>query len=278
MFPVLVMVAAHSRFVLAVMPSRTTADLLTGMWLLLQQLGAVPRRLWWDNEAGIGRRGHLAAGVGEFCGTLATRLVQTRPFDPETKGVVERANRFLETSFLPARTFTCGADFSAQLAEWLVKANQRRVRSLGARPVDLLARDTAAMLPLPPVPPTTGWQVTTRLGRDYYVRLDANDYSTDPGVIGQLVTATADLHQVTLTAAGKLVGRHARCWDTATTITDPTHRDQAAALRAALLAPTPSAAEPTLHRDLGDYDRAFGLDPADLRPVDLTGALDGQVA
>lgn len=278
-FPVLVMVAAHSRFIVAVMlPSRTTADLLTGMWLLLGQLGAVPRRLLWDNEAGIGRRGRLAAGVGQFCGTLATRLVQTRPFDPETKGVVEHANQFLETSFLPGRTFTSGADFSAQLADWLAGANQRRVRALGARPVDLLAADTAAMLPLPPVPPATGWQVTTRLGRDYYVRLDANDYSVDPGVIGQLVTATADLHQVTITAAGRVVGRHARCWDTAATITDPDHRTRAAALRAALLSPAPAVAEHALGRDLGDYDRAFGLDPADLTPVDLTGVLDGQVA
>lgn len=277
-FPVLVMVAAHARFILAVMlPSRTTADLLTGMWLLLGQLGAVPRALWWDNEAGIGRRGHLASGVKEFCGTLATRLVQTRPFDPETKGVVERANQFLETSFLPGRTFTSGADFTSQLADWLTGANQRRVRSLGARPVDLLAADTAAMLPLPPVAPVTGWQVTTRLGRDYYVRLDANDYSADPVVIGQVVTATADLHQVTITTGDRVVGRHPRCWDTAVTITDPDHRTRAAALRAALRAPAPSPAEQALHRDLGDYDRAFGLDLADLTPVDLTSALDGQV-
>lgn len=278
-FPVLVMVAAHSRFITAVMlPSRTTADLLTGMWVLVQQLGAVPRRLLWDNEAGIGRRGHLAAGVAQFCGTLATRLVQARPYDPETKGVVERANQYLETSFLPGRTFTSGTDFTAQLTDWLPRANQRTVRALGARPVDLLAGDLAAMLALPPVPPATGWDLTTRLGRDYYVRVDGNDYSADPQVIGQMVRAVADLHEVTITAAGKVVGRHERCWDTATTITDPDHRAQAAALRAALLAPAPALGEQPLHRDLGDYDRAFGLDPADLAPVDLTGALDGQVA
>ncbi len=36
-------------------------------WSLLStQLGAVPRRLIWDNETGIGERNRLAAGVGEF--------------------------------------------------------------------------------------------------------------------------------------------------------------------------------------------------------------------
>lgn len=295
MFPVLVMVAAHSRFITAVMlPSRTTADLLTGMWLLLsQQLGAVPRRLLWDNEAGIGRRGHLAAGLAQFCGTLATRLVQARPFDSETKGVVERANDYLETSFLPGRTFTSGQDFSEQLQHWLTRANQRTVRSLNARPVDLLPVDQAAMLALPPVPPVTGWDVSTRLPRDYYVRLDGNDYSVEPAVIGQMVRARADLHQVTITAAGKVVGRHQRCWGTAAVISDPDHVQHAAELRAALLAPAVTGPgsgqheqglpEHGLHRDLSEYDRAFGIDPQSLIPEpvrldDLQEQVDGQVA
>lgn len=52
-FPAMVMVCSHSRFILARMiPSRT---LLAGMWALLEDLGAVPRRLVWDNETGIGR-------------------------------------------------------------------------------------------------------------------------------------------------------------------------------------------------------------------------------
>jgi hypothetical protein len=90
MLPVLVMVASFSKFITAVMiPSRTTADLLAGMWALLAgQLGAVPRRLIWDNEAGVGRRNHLAAGVGEFSGVLATRIHQLKAYDPESKGGV----------------------------------------------------------------------------------------------------------------------------------------------------------------------------------------------
>ena len=84
------------------LPSRTTPDLLAGIWLLLQQrLSAVPRRLVWDNEAGIGRGGRLAEGVAGFTGTLATKIVQLKPFDPESKGIVERVNGYLET--VPSR-------------------------------------------------------------------------------------------------------------------------------------------------------------------------------
>jgi transposase len=119
--PVLVMVASFSRCVTAMMiPTRTTSDLLAGTWSLLTgQLKAVPRRLLWDNESGIGRCGHLAEGVAAFTGMVATRIMQLRPFDPESKGIVERANRYLETSFLPGRTFASPADFNDQLAGWL---------------------------------------------------------------------------------------------------------------------------------------------------------------
>ncbi|MHB1969868.1 MAG: helix-turn-helix domain-containing protein, partial [Acidimicrobiales bacterium] len=105
LMPVLVMTLAHSRFILARMiPTRTTADLLLGTWELLSELGRVPRRLIWDNEGGIGKRGRLAEGVASFMGTLATRLVQLPAPDPESKGIIERRNGFFETSFLPGRT------------------------------------------------------------------------------------------------------------------------------------------------------------------------------
>lgn len=129
-------VAAFSRFITARMiPSRATPDLLAGMWsLLTSQLQAVPRRLIWDNEAGIGRRGRLAEGVSGFTGALGSRIVQLKPFDPESKGVVERANGYLETSFLPGRVFTSPGDFNDQLVQWLPRANARVLRSLHERP------------------------------------------------------------------------------------------------------------------------------------------------
>jgi len=264
--PVLVVVASFSRFITArMLPTRMTPDLLAGMWSLLSgQLAGVPRRLLWDNEAGIGRRSRLAEGVAGFTGTLATRLVQAKPFDPETKGIVERANGFLETSFMPGRSFASPTDFNTQLMDWLPVANQRRVRSLRARPVDLLEQDRAGMLPIPPVAPTLGHRVRVRLGRDYFVRVAGSDYSVDPVMIGRMVDAVGDLDAVTITGDGRRVGRHARSWVSAATAIDADHVKAAARLRAVFGQPRPSA-DP-LARDLSDYDRAFGI------------TIDGQVA
>lgn len=260
LFPVLVITAAHSRFMLARMiPTRKTEDLLLGSWELLQQLGRVPRRLIWDNETGIGRGKRRAEGVPAFIGTLATRLVLLPPKDPESKGIVERRNGFFETSFMPGRQFASPADFNAQFADWLAGANTRVVRTIKARPAELLPADLARMLPLPPVPLHLGWRNRIRLGRDYYVRLDTSDYSVDPTMIGRIVDVAADLDRVRVRAEGRIVADHARVWARGMTITDPTHKRTAAVLRSAFQAPRPTPSQ-DLSRDLGDYDRAFGLE------------------
>jgi transposase len=259
LLPVLVLVPAHSRYITGEMvPTRQTPDLLLGMWSLIEGFGRVPRRLLWDNESGIGQRNRLAHGVGEFCGTLATRLHQLKANDPESKGVVERRNGFFETSFMPGRSFESPADFNAQFTDWLEGANRRVVRTIKARPIDLVEADRAAMLALPPVPPRVGWFNTIRLGRDYYVRVDTNDYSVDPTAIGRQVTVTADLDRVQVRLGGHTVADHARVWARHMTVTDPAHVAIAHVLREQFARPRPHDDE--LARDLADYDRAFGID------------------
>jgi len=275
MLPVLVMMAAFSRFIAAVMlPSRQTMDLVAGMWQLLSgSFTAVPHELWWDNEAGIGRRGRLTEPVTALMGTLGSRMVQLKPYDPESKGIVERANRYLETSFLPGRTFESPLDFNAQLALWLPTANGRTVRVLAARPVDLLDADRDAMLTLPPVAPVVETVTAVRLGRDYYVRVAGNDYSVDPTAIGQLVEVRTTLAEVTVARSGRVLARHQRCWAARQTLTDPDHVQTAAQLRHQFQHRTGVTEPEHPVRDLADYDRAFG--------VDFTGTgtgTDGEVA
>ena len=258
LLPVLVITAAHSRYMVATMiPTRTTEDLLLGMWELIQRLGRVPRRLIWDNEGGIGRRGQPAQGVATFMGTLATKLVLLPPRDPESKGIVERRNGWFETSFLPGRTFASPQDFNEQLNAWLTLKNARVVRTTGVAPTHRLASDLAAMRPLPPTPLVLGWHQRVRLGRDYYVRVDSNDYSVDPSCIGRLVDVTADLERVRVRCEGRLVADHARHYARRLTVTDSAHVVVAARLRRAFQ--QPRTGEDALVRDLADYDRAFGL-------------------
>jgi transposase len=178
--PVLVMVTGYARWLSArLLPSRCAEDLFVGWWQLISQLGAVPRVLVWDGEGAVGQRRRrvtvLTEAAHSFRGVLGAKIVVCNPADPEAKGLVERANGHLETSFLPGRSFASPADFNAQLGDWLVLVNQRHRRVLGCAPADRIEADRAAMLPLPPVAPspagaarcgcrvitTCGWTPTT---------------------------------------------------------------------------------------------------------------------
>ena len=267
--PVLTMVCAYSRWLLGVLiPTRTAADLFAGWWQLIEGLGAVPKLLVWDGEGAIGRhrggRAGLTADCQAFRGTLAARVYVCQPRDPEAKGLVERFHDYLERSWLPGRTFASPADFNAQLAGWVATVNTRWRRHLECAPSDRIAADRAAMIALPPVAPATGWRRTARLPRDHYVRLDSNDYSVDPAVIGRRIEITADLARVRVTCDGQIVADHERAWARHQTITDPAHLAAARGLRAARrLAPVPGPADAEVeYRDLAVYDRLPGTGEA----------------
>jgi transposase len=270
MLPVLVMTLGFSRFLTATMiPSRQAGDILSGMWQLINGIGRVSRTLVWDRESAIGGTGRVSAPAAAFAGTLATTILLAPPRDPEFKGMVERNNGFLETSFLPGRIFTSPVDFNTQLEQWLERANARTVRSIQGRPVDLLETDYLSMLPLPPVVPPIGLNNRIRLGRDYYVRVDTVDYSVDPRVIGKFVDVIASAREVTVFCNGEVVARHVRSWAKHGVITDPAHQSIAVNLRKAFAAERKQrSAADRQHTDghvvalraLPDYDALFGGD------------------
>lgn len=268
-FPVLVMVSGYSRRIEAMMiPSRQGGDLTAGMWELLRRFEGCARELLWDRESAIGGTGKPTILAATFVGTLSTGLRIARAKDPETKGVVERANEYLETSFLPGRIFQSVQDFNEQLQTWLEKkANHRKVRSTGARPVERHLADRHAMLPLPAQAPAIGLRLRTRLARDYYVRVDGNDYSVDPRYIGRFIDVRATLTQVTMTCNGHPAGTHTRSLKRHLTVTDPGHVAIAANLRKRFQQQTRQS-RVRFHADghqvairaLADYDAMFGVD------------------
>jgi transposase len=262
--PVLTMVTGYSRWLAGVLiPSRQAEDLFAGWWQLIETLGAVPRVLVWDGEGAVGRwragRAELTGDCQAFRGTLGAKVIICRPADPEAKGLVERFHDYLERSFLPGREFASPADFNAQLQRWLAVANTRRRRVLGCSPAERVTADKQAMLTLPPVAPATGWRSFSRLARDHYIRLDSNDYSVHPGVIGRRVEITADLDRVTVSCEGRAVAGHERIWAHHQTLSDPAHVAAAKALRRERITIVRPPREADVQiRCLADYDAALG--------------------
>ena len=199
------------------------------------QLGAVPKALVWDKEGAVGRwrAGQAPADRGVQCvprdprrrAWSAARPIRSRRASSSGPTGTWRPRSCPAACSPPRRTSTPSSASGPRLV------NGRVRRALGCAPADRIAADRAAMLALPPVAPETGWRCRLRLPRDHYVRLDSNDYSVHPAVIGRRIEVVAGLDRVRAFCGGQLVADHERAWAWHQTITDPEHRAAAAALR-----------------------------------------------
>jgi hypothetical protein len=172
------------------------------------------------------------------------------PADPQAKGAVERLQGYMESNFEPGRHFANHLDFQLQLDVWFEKANARTHRTLRARPIDRLTEEHQVMRELPVEEPDVDRRWVTRVPADPHVRVDTNDYSLDPRLVGRRVEIRVSQRQVTTVAldTGELACSHERSFAKNRTIT---LLERARALR-----PDDTESEPLVEqRPLAVYDR-----------------------
>ncbi len=245
--------AAHAvTFTLA----KDVPGFLAGLLGALEKLGGVPEHLVFDNDTSIvaSRRGGVARlhlEVAALLGQLAVKPVVLKPATPTSKGQVERTIRFLETSFVPLRTFTGLGDLQVQHDTWAAEvAYTRHHRRIGAVVADAWATEKRWLRPLPDPLPDVSRQLETRVGKDCFVRVGNVDYSVPPGLAGRRVQLQVTLEKVVVQLEGTVIAEHERSWIPADVVMAPTHlrllrehRDARKALRAGDVdVPTPDLA------------------------------------
>ena len=195
--------------------------------------------------------------MARFCGVLGTRLIQARPYDPETN-LVERANGYLGTSFLPAASSAHRRTGTSSVPGWPI--GNITISPPPTQIPSALMADRTAMAQLPPIAPTVGTTLTTRLGRDYYVSVGGNAYSVHPEAIGRMITVTTALERITVRCADRVVADHQRLWGSSGWCGDPVHVAAAAVLRRAVRPPAhrrPPSRGRCRVADLSAYDAVF---------------------
>ena len=194
-------------------------------WLASREGSSIEQANGWTG------RGRLTDPAAVFAGMMDTEIELLEARDPETKGGVERMNRFFCNRSMPDRVFASPECFNTQLAAWLSMANARMSRSRRGRPAELVAADRVLMRGLPQAAPQVEVRNSVRTPRDYYVRLFSNDHSGEPTMIDRLVDEIASQDTVTVHREGVLIADHRRRWARQLTVTDPSHVTRAAALR-----------------------------------------------
>lgn len=206
--------------------SKEFADIAWGMRRCLLSLGALPGKLVWDREGAIAPRGRPTQDFLAFCGELSLGWVILDPGDAPAKGALERSHRFLHGNFEAGRRFANPLDFQDQLDRWCERINARVHRTTRALVAERLSEEQARMRALPQSMPDTDRRFVTRVNAQPYLRVDRNDYSLDPSLLGRRVevfVSQAEIRAIAL-GTGELAGSHARVFAGGLTFTDPAHQ------------------------------------------------------
>jgi transposase len=234
--------------------SKEPPDVLWAICRGVWRLGGLPELLVSDREGALhAGGGRPTEAYARLLGELAVGCLILEPRDAQAKGLIENRGRYLRTNFEPGRLFANELDCQHQLDRWCEQINARVHRTLRVRPLDRLAAERESLRPLPARRPDTDRRFVTRVAPDPHVRVDRNDYSLDPRLVGERVELRVTQREVLAAAlsTGELCARHRRVFAGGLTITAPEHSRALGELRAERRAREPDVET----RPLSRYDQ-----------------------
>ena len=226
-----VMVLTHSRHVFL----RFFLDMKGGTFLHAHQLafddfGGVPRVLLYDNLKSVvlERQGDVIRFNGSILDFARHYRFEPRPCNVargNEKGTVERAIRFIRTSFSPARTWRDLDDCNAQAKRWCrdVADKRRWVRDRTQSVAEAFAEERPRLLALPEVRAPVEDRRVVSVGKVPYARFDANEYSVPHERVRRKLVLLATPEQIRVLDGPEVVAVHPRSWGKGEVIENPAH-------------------------------------------------------
>jgi transposase len=209
--------------------TKTMGDFCPAFLGALERFGGVPQAGVFDNDSAIvatgsGRNAVLHNEVAALFGHLRMKPIILEKQRPESKGQVERTVGYLESSFLPLRSFESLEDLQDQHDTWAHdKAHSRYHRRVGARVVDAYNVERGYLAALPDPLPDTDYRFETRATKDLFIRVFDADYSIPPGLSGRRLSVRTSLSEVVVHLEGTEIARHARSYVPADVVLHPAH-------------------------------------------------------
>lgn len=206
------------------------ANLLRGHEDAFAFFGGLPRVALYDNPKNITleRIGDAIRFYPTFLDFAMHHRYEPRPVAVargNQKGRVERAIRYVRTSFWPAREWRDLDDLNRQALAWcLGEAADRKCQAdLSLTVREAFASEQGKLRPLPANPYPTDERVDTIARKTPYVRFDRNDYSIPHDRVGRTVTIVANLDRVRIIEGTEVIANHARSFDAHQQVEEPSH-------------------------------------------------------
>ena len=160
---------------------------------------------------GAGADAVFAPEMEAFAATLGFEFMAHRVNDPNRKSRIERPFFWVQTNFLPGRSFADLEDLNAQALRWCIEvANAKPKRALGQSPEAAYALEWPALRRLPAVLPPV-YEVLDRVVDLYgFVSVDTVRYSVPERLVGKTVTVYKHYERVDIQHRGAVVAGHDR--------------------------------------------------------------------
>jgi transposase len=160
---------------------------------------------------GAGAEAVIAPEMAAFAATLGFTFMAHRVGHSDRKGRIERVFHWIESGFLPGRSFADFDDLNAQALRWCIEvANTKLKRALGCSPEEAWRRELTHLRPLPAVLPPV-YEVLERVVDLYgFVSVDTNRYSVPERLVGRQVTVLKHYDLIEIHHRGTPVTTHPR--------------------------------------------------------------------
>jgi transposase len=219
--------------------SQRKAEFYRGLANALSFFGGSPRAVIFDNlkAAVLNGSGRNACFHPEFlalCGHFCMQPIACARRDPESKGIVEAAVRYVKHNALAGRAdeLLRFEDYLALAPVWRDQvANVRLHESTRERPIDRFEHERKLLRPLPAIPFDTDEVVPAVVSPHARIAFDGNRYSAPPQFVRKTLTLRASRAEVRLLHEGQIVARHVRSYERGGLLVLPEHRLAALSLR-----------------------------------------------
>jgi transposase len=219
--------------------AQTKGEFYRSLVHALEFFGGSPRAIIFDNlkAAVLNGSGRAACFHPEFlalCGYFCLQPIACERRDPESKGLVEGAVRYVKHNALAGRAeeLTRFEDYLALAPLWLEQvANVRMHETTRERPVDRFQRERSRLRPLPAIPFDTDEVTPAVVNPHARIEFDGNRYSVPPRLVRLAVTIRASRDEIRVLNEGQVVAQHVRCYERGQLIVLPDHRLAALTLR-----------------------------------------------
>jgi transposase len=203
---------------------------LAGHVAAFAAFGGLARRLLYDNlKSAVLEREGLAIRFHPKLLELADHYgFDPRPTAPargNEKGRVERAIRYLRSSFFPLRASLSLEALNEEARDWCQRrASQRPWPQDHRRSVEgAFLEERTHLLELPCEPLPVHEVVPVRVRRTPYVAFDANRYSVPHEHIDRQLVILAETDLIRILDSDQLIASHQRCWGKGQVIEDERH-------------------------------------------------------